>query len=54
MKFPQRANPKWAKPYGTVTYQSDAFIVIKNSNKNLVVSSQAPQLPEGQQKPVVV
>jgi hypothetical protein len=24
------ANPKWAKPYGTVTYQSDAFIVIKN------------------------
>ena len=48
------ANPKWAKPYGTVTYQSDAFIVIKNSNKNPVVSSQAPQLPEGQQKPVVV
>jgi len=35
------ANPKWAKPYGTVTYQSDAFIVIKNSNKNPVVSSQA-------------
>ena len=48
------ANPKWAKPYGTVTYQSDAFIVIKNSNKNPVVSSQAPQLPEGQQKPVVI
>ena len=48
------ANPKWAKPYGTVTYQSDAFIVIKNSNKNPVVSSQALQLPEGQQKPVVV
>ncbi len=48
------ANPKWAKPFGTVTYQSDAFIVIKNSNKNHVVSSQAPQLPEGQQKPVVV
>lgn len=41
------ANPKWTKP-------SDAFIVIKNSNKNPVVSSQAPQLPEGQQKPVVV
>lgn len=48
------ANPKWAKPYGTVTYQSDAFIVIKNANKNPVVSSQAPQLPEGQQTPVVV
>ena len=48
------ANPKWAKPYGTVTYQSDAFIVIKNSNKNPVVPSQALQLPEGQQKPVVV
>ena len=48
------ANPKWAKPYGTVTYQSDAFIVIKNANKNPVVSSQAPQLQEGQQKPVVV
>jgi hypothetical protein len=48
------ANPKWAKPYGTVTYQSDAFIVIKNSNKNPVVSSHAPQLPEGQQQPVKV
>jgi hypothetical protein len=48
------ANPKWAKPYGTVTYQPDAFIVIKNANKNPVVSSQAPQLPEGQGKPVVV
>ena len=48
------ANPKWAKPYGTITYQSDAFIVIKNVNKNPVVSSQAPQLPEGQGKPVVV
>jgi hypothetical protein len=48
------ANPKWAKPYGTVTYQTDAFIVIKNSNRNPVVFSKAPQLPEGQQKPVVV
>ena len=48
------ANPKWAKPYGTVTYQKDAFIVIKNANKNPVVPSQTPQLPEGQQKPVVV
>ena len=48
------ANPKWAKPFGTVTYQSDAFIVIKNSNKNPVVSSKALQLPESQQKPVIV
>jgi hypothetical protein len=48
------ANPKWAKPFGTVTYQPDAFIVIKNANKNPVVSSQALQLPEGQGKPVVV
>ena len=48
------ANPKWAKPFGTITYQSDAFIVIKNANKNPVVSSKALQLPEGQGKPVVV
>ena len=48
------ANPKWSKPYGTITYQKDAFIVIKNSNKNPVVSSKAPQLPEGQGQPVVV
>jgi hypothetical protein len=34
------ANPKWAKPYGTVTYQNDAFIVIKNVNRNPVVPSQ--------------
>ena len=34
------ANPKWAKPYGTVTYQKDAFIVIKNVNRNPVIPSQ--------------
>jgi len=34
------ANPKWAKPYGTITHQNDAFIVIKNKTRNLVVSSQ--------------
>jgi hypothetical protein len=34
------ANPKWAKPYGSVTYQNDAFIVIKNKSRNPVVSSQ--------------
>jgi hypothetical protein len=34
------ANPKWAKPCGTITYQNDAFIVIKNVNRNPVVPSQ--------------
>ena len=28
------ANPKWAKPFGTVTYQKDAFIVIKNKTRS--------------------
>jgi len=36
-------NPKWAKPYGTTTYQNDAFIVIKNVNRNPVVPSKAPE-----------
>jgi hypothetical protein len=34
------ANPKWAKPFGTTTYQNDAFIVIKNRSRNPVVTSQ--------------
>jgi len=34
------ANPKWSKPYGSVTYQKDAFIVIKNETRNPVVPSQ--------------
>ena len=34
------ANAKWAKPFGTVTYQNDAFIVIKNKTKNPMVFSQ--------------
>ena len=34
------SNPKWSKPFGTFTYQNDAFIVIKNVNRNPVVSSQ--------------
>ena len=33
------ANPKWAKPFGTITYQNDAFIVIKNKSRNPVVPS---------------
>ncbi len=41
------ANPKWAKPYGTVTYPNDAFIVIKNKTRNPVVSSQSnPELKQ--------
>lgn len=32
-------NPKWAKPYGTTSYHSDAFIVIKNRTRNPVVPS---------------
>ena len=35
------ANPKWAKPYGTTTYQDTAFIVIKNATRNPVVSSKS-------------
>jgi len=34
------ANPKWAKPFGSVTYQKDAFIVIKNVNRNPAIPSQ--------------
>jgi len=34
------ANPKWAKPFGTLTYQNDAFIVIKNKTRSPVVPSQ--------------
>jgi hypothetical protein len=37
------ANPKWAKPFGSVTYQNDAFVVIKNRSRNPVVSSKAPE-----------
>jgi hypothetical protein len=35
-------NPKWTKPYGTTTYQNDAFIVIKNATRNPVIPSKAP------------
>jgi len=34
------SNPKWSKPYGSVTYQKDAFIVIKNETRSPVVPSQ--------------
>jgi len=34
------SNPKWSKPFGTVSYQNDAFIVIEAANRNPVVPSQ--------------
>lgn len=41
------ANPKWAKPFGTVTYQNDAFIVIKNLTRSPMVFSQPnPELKQ--------
>lgn len=41
------ANPKWAKPFGTVSHQKDAFIIIKNKTRNKVVSSQPnPELKQ--------
>ena len=41
------ANPKWAKPFGTVSYQNDAFIVIEAVNRNPVISSQPnPELKQ--------
>ena len=41
------ANPKWAKPFGTVSYQNDAFIVIENVSRNPVVPSQPnPELKQ--------
>ena len=41
------ANPKWAKPFGTVSYQNDAFFVIKNKSRNPVVPSQPnPELKQ--------
>jgi hypothetical protein len=32
-------NSKWSKEFGAVTYQNDAFIVIKNKSRNPVVGS---------------
>ena len=42
------ANPKWAKPFGTVTYQKDAFIVIKNKSRDPEV---LPANPDPNLKP---
>ena len=41
------ANPKWAKPFGTTTYQNDAFIVIKNKTRSpMVFSEPNPELKQ--------
>ena len=41
------ANPKWAKPFGTVTYQNDAFIVIKNKTRSpKQISNSNPELKQ--------
>ena len=32
-------NPKWSRPKGTIKHNKDAFIIIKNVNRNPVVSS---------------
>lgn len=37
------ANPKWAREFGTVVHQKDAFIIIKNKSRNPVISSKAPE-----------
>ena len=39
IKQTESANPKWSKPYGTISYQNDAFIVIKNKSRSPVVPS---------------
>ena len=45
------ANPKWAKPFGSVTYQNDSFIIIKNRSRSPVVSSQPnPDLKQHHEK----
>ena len=36
------AGTKWAPVKGTIKYNKDAFIVIKNHSRNPVVPSQAP------------
>jgi hypothetical protein len=36
------ANERWSTPFGIRKYNKDAFIVIKNVDRNPVVSSQPP------------
>ena len=42
-------NKKWATPFGVRKYNKDAFIVIKNLDRNPTISSQP--FPEGEFKP---
>lgn len=36
---PEDANPKWSSQFGTHKYNKDAFIVIKNKDRNPVTPS---------------
>lgn len=36
---PETANEKWSTPFGMRKYNKDAFIVIKNVDRNQVISS---------------
>ena len=38
---PDTANPKWSTPFGVRKYNKDAFIVVKNKDRNPTVSSVA-------------
>ena len=42
-------NKKWQSPIGTRKYNKDAFIIIKNLDRNPTISSQP--FPEGEFKP---
>ena len=37
---PDTANPRWSTPFGVRRYNKDAFIVIKNLDRNPTVPSQ--------------
>ena len=39
---PPEANERWSTPFGVTKYNKDAFIVIKNVDRNPVVSSKNP------------
>ena len=39
----EEANSKWSTPFGVRKFNKDAFIVIKNVDRNPVVPSQPPE-----------
>lgn len=39
---PPEANERWSTPFGVRKYNKDAFIVIKNVDRNPVISSKDP------------